>query len=174
MQSGGSFGPPDRGIPELTEVPPNMMSPDMVSGGMMSGEHQPPANSPQAKWPCSWDEFTGWCAAHLAPDGPLNTGHLRQVKGRCLPGELVLDVESQVVHTMFNTPTRLECLRRLATELAGCPVSVRLAEPSRVVIPEATLREEAKTHPAVRLMMEEFDASVHRCVMLDDNTVSHG
>lgn len=131
-------------------------------------------DSVQSPWPCAWEEFTAFCGTHLAPDGPLNLGHLRQLTGRCLENVLMLDVESQTVHSMFNTPARLECLRRLASNMAKRPVSVQLCEPSRVIIPEATLREQAKTHPAVRLMIEEFDANVNRCVMLDDNTVSQG
>lgn len=159
------YNPPPELMPEF---PPERNAP--VPSASSAGQAEPSSGA----WPCTWENFVAFCSAHLAPDGPLNMGHLRQIKGRCLETELVLDVESQTAHTMFNIPTRLECLRRMVTELAGRPVTVRLAEPSRIVIPEATLREEAKTHPAVRLMMEEFDASVNRCIDMNENTVSHG
>lgn len=129
------------------------------------------AESPQQtagtpNWPCDWDAFLAHCDSNLTADGAVNPLHLHRVRGTCTATELSIEVDTRFEYDRLNTMAARECLRRMAVSLAGGPVTVVLNEPP-AVITEKARREAAAQHPAVRVLTENFDASVERCVPLD-------
>ena len=124
-----------------------------------------PASEPISAVSGEWERFVAFC--QQKQQGALSFPALRQASGVFSEDGLTLATTSSIQYEQLVTPPALEELERLAGEYSGRSIAVRVSVPERLNRTEAELKKEFASHPVIQSLAEAFDASLIRCVQVD-------
>jgi DNA polymerase-3 subunit gamma/tau len=112
----------------------------------------------------SWSGFLAFCEQRGEGAVPM----LRRFSGEVRDSEMILGAGSRLLFDQLQQPHLVRSLEKLAAVWAGKPLRLVCRPPLREKPTEAELREEMKEHPVVRTLEKLLDASLLRCVPLDN------
>ena len=113
-----------------------------------------------------WARFVEFCRKEQQ-GGVLSLPALTQASGVFTEESLTLATSSAIQYEQLVAPSRRAELERLAGAYAGKRVSVRISPPEKPHKTEAELKKEFASHPVIRSLAEAFDASLLRCIPLE-------
>lgn len=113
-----------------------------------------------------WGSFVEFCRKNQR-DGLLSLPALTQANGTFTEGVLALATTSAIQYEQLVASSRLAELEHLASEYSGRAIAVQVSPPKRLHKTEAELKKEFASHPVIKSLAETFDASLLRCIPVE-------
>ncbi len=149
-----SVPPTDAPHPLDTAAPPRPAEPESSPDAASEPEN------------AEWGSFVEFCRKNQQ-DGLLSLPALTQANGTLTEGVLTLATTSAIQYEQLVASSRLAELERLASEYSGRAITVRVSPPKRLHKTEAELKKEFASHPVIKSLAETFDASLLRCIPVE-------
>lgn len=152
--------------PPPWEKPAPSTPPEDAPHPVAAAPERPAERPAQPEADEAWLRFVEFCRTNQR-NGLLSLPALTQASGVFAGGTLALATSSAIQYEQLVAPPKLAELERLAGEYKGKAVSVRVSPPDKPHKTEAELKKEFASHPVIKSLAENFDASLLRCIPLE-------
>ena len=137
--------------------------PEHDTGTREAPAHQEPVTQ-QTSDP-QWQAFLEWCTDQADPSLLML---LRLLRGHFTEDRLILATSVGLQYEQFSAPERRSEVERLSRAFTGQTLTLEIQEPVNPRRTETDLKREMAEHPVIRALTEQFNASLVRCIPLED------